>query len=58
LIDPTVPNPQDEVRRLREQLELQKGLHEQVVASKEEVVQQEEAKKPSVLDLMNEAFLD
>lgn len=58
LIDPTVPNPIDEVKRLREQLELQNNLHEQVVTHKEEAVQQEEAKKPSVLELMNEAFLD
>lgn len=53
-----MPNPLEEVKRLREQLELKKDLHEQVVAQQEEVVQQEEAKKPSVLDLMNEAFLD
>lgn len=58
LIDPTVPNPVEEVKRLREQLELTRNLHEQVVQQKEEVIEEEHHKKPSVLELMEEAFLD
>jgi hypothetical protein len=58
LIDPTVPNPVEEVKRLREQLDLTKNLHEQVVAQKEDVIEEEAHKKPSVLELMEEAFLD
>ncbi|KAJ9103258.1 hypothetical protein QFC21_002681 [Naganishia friedmannii] len=58
LIDPTVPNPVEEVKRLRDQLELSKNIHEQTVQQHEEVVEKEEAKKPSVLELMEEAFLD
>ncbi|KAJ9119086.1 hypothetical protein QFC22_003577 [Naganishia vaughanmartiniae] len=58
LIDPTVPNPVDEVKRLRDQLELSKHIHEQTVQQHEEIVEKEEAKKPSVLELMEEAFLD
>ncbi|KAJ9105976.1 hypothetical protein QFC19_003311 [Naganishia cerealis] len=58
LIDPTVPNPVEEVKRLRDQLELSKNIHEQTVQQHEEIVEKEEAKKPSVLELMEEAFLD
>jgi hypothetical protein len=48
----------EEVKRLREQLDLTKNLHEQVVAQKEDVIEEEAHKKPSVLELMEEAFLD
>ncbi|GHJ88866.1 hypothetical protein NliqN6_5268 [Naganishia liquefaciens] len=58
LIDPTVPNPVEEVKRLREQLELTKNLHEQQVHQKEEAIEEEQIKKPGVLDLIEEAFLD
>lgn len=58
LIDPTVPNPVEEVKRLREQLDLTKNLHEQVVQQKEEAIEEEHVKKPGVLDLIEEAFLD
>lgn len=53
-----MPNPVEEVKRLREQLDLTKNLHEQVVQQKEEAIEEEHVKKPGVLDLIEEAFLD
>lgn len=52
LIDPTVPNPVEEAKRIKEQMELK-----QVVAEKEAKAEKDEG-GPGLLHLMEEAFLD
>jgi hypothetical protein len=57
LIDPTVPNPVEEAKKIKEQLEMKAELEK----AKVEVVAKEEEKKhsgPGILEVLEEAFLD
>ena len=56
LIDPTVPNPAEEAKRIKAEMELKAQLE----ATKAESAAQAEASSsgPGILDVLEEAFLD
>lgn len=55
LIDPTAPNPAEEAKRIKQEMELKAELDKTKV---ETVAKEEEHKGPGIIEVLEEAFLD